>query len=92
VKVNCAAPSELLESELFGFERAFTGAVQHKPSKFEFAHEGTMFLDEISEMHRPLQSKLQVLGQEFAGLVAGRCPRRCAHSRSDQSRSGDRRR
>ena len=54
VKVNCAAlPSELLESELFGFERgAFTGAIQHKPGKFEFAHHGTMFLDEISEMHR----------------------------------------
>ena len=72
VKVNCAAlPSELLESELFGFERgAFTGAIQHKPGKFEFAHEGTMFLDEISEMHRPLQSKLlQVLQDgEFARL------------------------
>jgi two-component system response regulator AtoC len=72
VKVNCAAlPSELLESELFGFERgAFTGAIQHKPGKFEFAHEGTMFLDEISEMHNPLQSKLlQVLQDgEFARL------------------------
>jgi two-component system, NtrC family, response regulator AtoC len=72
VKVNCAAlPSELLESELFGFERgAFTGAIQQKPGKFEFAHEGTMFLDEISEMHPPLQSKLlQVLQDgEFARL------------------------
>jgi two-component system response regulator AtoC len=72
VKVNCAAlPSELLESELFGFERgAFTGALQQKPGKFEFAHEGTMFLDEISEMHPPLQSKLlQVLQDgEFARL------------------------
>jgi two-component system response regulator AtoC len=72
VKVNCAAlPSELLESELFGFERgAFTGAIQHKPGKFEFAHQGTMFLDEISEMHAPLQSKLlQVLQDgEFARL------------------------
>jgi two-component system response regulator AtoC len=72
VKVNCAAlPSELLESELFGFERgAFAGAIQHKPGKFEFAHEGTMFLDEISEMHPPLQSKLlQVLQDgEFARL------------------------
>src|SRR5262249_22968046 len=47
VKVNCAAlPTELLESELFGFERgAFTGAIQHKPGKFEFANHGTMFLD-----------------------------------------------
>src|SRR5687768_4860858 len=72
VKVNCAAlPSELLESELFGFERgAFTGAIQHKPGKFEFANHGTMFLDEISEMHSPLQSKLlQVLQDgEFARL------------------------
>ena len=72
VKVNCAAlPSELLESELFGFERgAFTGAIQHKPGKFEFAHEGTMFLDEISEMYPPLQSKLlQVLQDgEFSRL------------------------
>ena len=72
VKVNCAAlPSELLESELFGFERgAFTGAVQHRPGKFEFAHQGTMFLDEISELTLPLQSKLlQVLQDgEFARL------------------------
>ena len=72
VKVNCAAlPSELLESELFGFERgAFTGAIQHKPGKFEFANHGTMFLDEISEMGPPLQAKLlQVLQDgEFARL------------------------
>ncbi len=60
VKVNCAAlPTELLESELFGFERgAFTGAIQQKPGKFEFANQGTMFLDEISEMPPPLQAKL----------------------------------
>ena len=72
VKVNCAAlPTELLESELFGFERgAFTGAIQQKPGKFEFANHGTMFLDEISEMGPPLQSKLlQVLQDgEFARL------------------------
>ena len=72
VKVNCAAlPSELLESELFGFERgAFTGAIQQKPGKFEFANQGTMFLDEISEMQLSLQSKLlQVLQDgEFARL------------------------
>jgi len=72
VKVNCAAlPAELLESELFGFERgAFTGAIQQKPGKFEFAHHGTMFLDEISEMGGALQAKLlQVLQDgEFARL------------------------
>jgi two-component system response regulator AtoC len=72
VKVNCAAlPTELLESELFGFERgAFTGAVQRKPGRFEFANHGTMFLDEISEMSPPLQAKLlQVLQDgEFSRL------------------------
>jgi two-component system response regulator AtoC len=70
--VNCAAlPTELLESELFGFERgAFTGAIQHKPGKFEFANHGTMFLDEISEMSPALQAKLlQVLQDgEFSRL------------------------
>jgi two-component system response regulator AtoC len=72
VKVNCAAlPTELLESELFGFERgAFTGAFQHKPGKFEFANHGTIFLDEISEMSPALQAKLlQVLQDgEFSRL------------------------
>ena len=75
VKVNCAAlPAELLESELFGFERgAFTGAMQHKPGKFEFANHGTMFLDEISEMGAPLQSKLlQVLQDGEFGRLGGR--------------------
>jgi len=72
VKVNCAAlPTELLESELFGFERgAFTGALQQKPGKFEFANHGTMFLDEIGEMSPALQAKLlQVLQDgEFSRL------------------------
>jgi two-component system response regulator AtoC len=64
VKVNCAAlPAELLESELFGFEKgAFTGAQRRKLGKFEAANGGTIFLDEISEMHPNLQAKLlQVL-------------------------------
>src|SRR5271165_2005542 len=64
LKVNCAAvPSELLESELFGYEPgAFTGAARSKPGKFKLCHEGTMFLDEIGEMHPSLQAKLlQVL-------------------------------
>ena len=72
VKVNCAAlPSELLESELFGFEKgAFTGAIQQKPGKFEFANHGTMFLDEIGDIGYPLQAKLlQVLQDgEFSRL------------------------
>ena len=72
VKVNCAAlPSELLESELFGFERgAFTGAQRRKLGKFEYANHGTIFLDEISEMHPALQAKLlQVLQDgEFSRL------------------------
>ncbi len=72
VKVNCAAlPSELLESELFGFEKgAFTGAQKRKLGKFEYANNGTIFLDEISEMHPSLQAKLlQVLQDgEFSRL------------------------
>jgi two-component system response regulator AtoC len=72
VKVNCAAlPEELLESELFGYERgAFTGASARKSGKFEIADTGTMFLDEIAEMSPPLQAKLlQVLQDgEFARL------------------------
>jgi DNA-binding NtrC family response regulator len=60
VKVNCAAiPHELLESELFGYEAgAFTGASRQKLGKFEQANGGTIFLDEISEMHPALQAKL----------------------------------
>ena len=72
VKVNCAAlPEELLESELFGYERgAFTGASARKSGKFEIADRGTMFLDEIGEMSGPLQAKLlQVLQDgEFSRL------------------------
>jgi two-component system response regulator AtoC len=60
VKVNCAAiPYELLESELFGYEQgAFTGASRQKLGKFDQANNGTIFLDEISEMHPALQAKL----------------------------------
>jgi len=64
VKVNCAAlPTNLLESELFGFEKgAFTGAFVRKPGKFELAHTGSILLDEISEIPLPIQAKLlQVL-------------------------------
>jgi two-component system response regulator AtoC len=72
VKVNCAAiPHELLESELFGYEPgAFTGANRQKLGKFDLANAGTIFLDEVSEMHPALQAKLlHVLqGGEFSRL------------------------
>ena len=72
LKVNCAAlPSELIESELFGYERgAFTGAVKTKPGKFDMADGGTILLDEIGDMDFRLQAKLlQVLqDQEFERL------------------------
>ena len=72
VKVNCAAlPDGLLESELFGFERgAFTGAEKKRRGKFELAHEGVLFLDEIGDMSFSLQAKLLHVLQngEFAPL------------------------
>jgi two-component system response regulator AtoC len=60
VKVNCAAlPQELIESELFGYEKgAFTGAYRQRPGKFELADGGTIFLDEIAEMGPSPQAKL----------------------------------
>lgn len=60
VEINCAAiPENLLEAELFGYERgAFTGAVTSKKGKFELAQKGTIFLDEISEMGLSSQAKL----------------------------------
>jgi nitrogen regulation protein NR(I) len=60
IKVNCAAiPRELMESELFGYERgAFTGAVGSKPGRFELAHGGTLFLDEIGTIPVDIQVKL----------------------------------
>ncbi|HLK35837.1 MAG TPA: sigma-54 dependent transcriptional regulator [Polyangiaceae bacterium] len=60
IKVNCAAiPKELIESELFGYERgAFTGAVASKPGRFELANGGTLFLDEIGEIPTEMQVKL----------------------------------
>ncbi len=60
VKINCAAiPETLLESELFGYEKgAFTGAQSRKLGRFELAHTGTLFLDEVSEMSLTLQAKL----------------------------------
>jgi two-component system, NtrC family, response regulator AtoC len=77
LKLNCAAlPSELVESELFGYERgAFTGAFQKKPGMFEMADGGTILLDEIGDMEFKLQAKLlQVLQDlQFQRLGGREC-------------------
>ncbi|MDY6854860.1 MAG: sigma-54 dependent transcriptional regulator [Thermodesulfobacteriota bacterium] len=75
VKVNCAAiPGDLLESELFGYERgAFTGAIASKPGRFGLAHDGMILLDEIGEMSPALQAKiLQVLQDGVFTRLGGR--------------------
>jgi len=75
LKVNCAAmPTDLLESELLGYEQgAFTGAVKSKPGKFELCDHGTIFLDEIGEMSPALQAKLlQVLQDGTFSRLGGR--------------------
>ncbi|MBL8722347.1 MAG: sigma-54-dependent Fis family transcriptional regulator [Myxococcales bacterium] len=66
IRLNCAAiPKDLMEAELFGYERgAFTGAVSSKPGKFELAHGGTLFLDEIGEIPVEMQVKLLRVLQE----------------------------
>ena len=74
VEVNCAAiPEELIESELFGHVRgAFTGAVADKPGRFEQAHGGTIFLDEIADMSLKTQAKvLRVLQEQVMERVGG---------------------
>jgi two-component system response regulator AtoC len=66
IKINCAAiPKTLMESELFGYEKgAFTGAVGSKPGRFELAHGGSLFLDEIGEIPIEMQVKLLRVLQE----------------------------
>lgn len=77
VAVNCAAiPAQLLESEMFGFEKgAFTGATVKKLGKFELANGGTLLLDEISEMDVQLQAKLlRVIQEAEVDRVGGKMP------------------
>ncbi|HZC68258.1 MAG TPA: sigma-54 dependent transcriptional regulator, partial [Nitrospirales bacterium] len=77
IEVNCAAiPETLIESELFGHEKgAFTGAVRQKAGRFEDAHRGTIFLDEIGEMPMSLQVKLlQVIEEKTFTRVGGNQP------------------
>jgi two-component system nitrogen regulation response regulator NtrX len=74
VEVNCAAiPEDLIESELFGHEKgAFTGATTMKKGKFDLAHEGTIFLDEIGDMSLKAQSKtLRILQEQKFERVGG---------------------
>lgn len=75
VAINCAAiPENLLESELFGYEKgAFTGAVKQTPGKIEMAHRGTLFLDEIGDLPQSLQAKLlRFLQERVIERVGGR--------------------
>lgn len=75
VAINCAAiPENLLESELFGYERgAFTGAAKQTLGKFEYAHKGTLFLDEIGDLPSALQAKmLRFLQNRVVERLGGR--------------------
>lgn len=75
IAINCAAiPENLLESELFGYEKgAFTGAVKTTPGKIELANKGTLFLDEIGDLPHPLQAKLlRFLQERVIERVGGR--------------------
>jgi formate hydrogenlyase transcriptional activator len=76
IRVNCAAiPSSLIASELFGYEKgAFTGAIERRPGRFEAAHGGTIFLDEIGEL--PMETQIALLRviqeREFERIASSR--------------------
>lgn len=75
IAINCAAiPENLLESELFGYEKgAFTGAVKQTPGKIEYANSGTLFLDEVGDLPMPLQAKLlRFLQERVVERIGGR--------------------
>ena len=77
IQINCGAiPENLFEAELFGYERgAFTGAVQSKPGRFELAHRGTLFLDEVAELPKEMQVKLlRALQDQLIDRVGGLQP------------------
>ncbi len=79
VAVNCAAlPENLLESELFGYEKgAFTGAVARKPGKFELADKGIILLDEVTEVDLRLQAKLlRVLQEREVEVIGSKYPKK----------------
>ena len=75
IAINCAAiPENLLESELFGYEKgAFTGAIKQTPGKIEYANNGTLFLDEVGDLPMPLQAKLlRFLQERVVERIGGR--------------------
>jgi two-component system response regulator AtoC len=82
--INCSALAEnLLESELFGHEKeSFTGAVVRKEGKFELAHRGTLFLDELNEMPAPLQAKLLRVLQDGTFAWVGGSELLCSDART----------
>jgi len=92
VKVNCAAiPTELIETELFGHEKgSFTGATAARRGKFELADGGTIFLDEVGDLHGASQAKLLRVLQEGEFHAGGRADHPCERARDfrHQTRPG----